>query len=64
MLAQIRREENYHFKIIGLGGVTRPEDFVEMREAGADVVEAVTGAMVNPYLAHEIDERVMADARI
>ncbi len=64
LLAQIRREENYDYRIIGLGGVTRPEDFVEMRAAGADLIESVTGAMVNPYLAHEIDERMTANARV
>lgn len=54
MLDAIRRDEHYAFKLIGLGGVTCPQDFVEMRQAGADAVEAVTGAMVNPFLAQEI----------
>ncbi len=42
--------------IIGCGGVTVPEDFMEYRKRGADVVMTATGAMWNPYLAKEIRE--------
>lgn len=44
------------FAIIGCGGVTIPFDFKEYRDRGADVVMSATGAMWNPYLAHEIRE--------
>ncbi|MEK9161093.1 MAG: diguanylate cyclase, partial [Patescibacteria group bacterium] len=40
----------------GVGGVTRPEDYKEYRDAGADVVMSATGAMWNPYLAKEIKD--------
>ncbi len=43
-------------KIIGVGGVTKPEDYFEYMEAGADAVMSATGAMWNPELAQEIKE--------
>ncbi len=45
-------------KIIGVGGVTKPEDYFEYREAGADAVMSATGAMWNPYLAREIKQKI------
>jgi dihydroorotate dehydrogenase len=45
---------NYTYTIIGVGGVSSPEDFQEYRKAGADIVMSATGAMWNPYLAEEI----------
>lgn len=50
----LRKEKNYNFEIIGVGGVVTPKDFVEYREAGADVVQACAGPMWNPDLAAEI----------
>jgi len=41
-------------KIIGVGGVTKPEDYFEYMDAGADCVMSATGAMWNPELAEEI----------
>lgn len=41
-------------KIIGVGGVTKPQDYFEYMEAGADAVMSATGAMWNPELAQEI----------
>lgn len=45
-------------KIIGVGGVTKPEDYFEYKEAGADAVMSATGAMWNPYLAQEIKQKI------
>ncbi len=42
--------------IIGVGGVTKPEDYFEYINAGADVVQSATGAMWNPELAQEIKQ--------
>lgn len=53
-LKNLREEFNYKFTIIGVGGVTNVEDFIEYKKAGADVVMSATGAMWNPYLAQEI----------
>ncbi|MFA6999898.1 MAG: dihydroorotate oxidase [Candidatus Paceibacterota bacterium] len=53
-LKKIRQELNYKYTIIGVGGVTKKEDFKEYRKAGADIVMSATGAMWNPYLAEEI----------
>lgn len=53
-LAAHREEFGYSYKIIGLGGVLSAADFHEYRQAGADIVMSVTGAMWNPNLAAEI----------
>lgn len=44
--------------IVGVGGVTKPEDYFEYKEAGADVVMSATGAMWNPFLAQEIKQKI------
>lgn len=64
MLDDLRRAGGYTFKLIGLGGVTCAQDFFDMRAAGADVVEAVTGAMVNPLLAQEIETELQRRERV
>jgi len=53
-LKKIRKDLNYKYTIIGVGGVMSPKDFKEYRKAGADIVMSATGAMWNPYLAEEI----------
>lgn len=53
-MKKARDARNGRFIIIGVGGVTVPEDFREYRDAGADVVMSATGSMWNPYLAQEI----------
>lgn len=47
-------DERLTVKIIGVGGVTKAEDYFEYIEAGADVVMSATGAMWNPELAQAI----------
>jgi dihydroorotate dehydrogenase len=54
LLAQYRELFGYDYKILGMGGVLSADDFHEYREAGADFVLSVTGAMWNPNLAAEI----------
>jgi dihydroorotate dehydrogenase len=53
-LKQYGEEFGYGYKIVGIGGVLSAADFHEYREAGADSVMSVTGAMWNPNLAAEI----------
>ena len=53
-LKKIREKLNYSYTIIGVGGVSTSEDFIEYRNRGADIVMSATGAMWNPYLAEEI----------
>lgn len=53
-LRQFREEFGYDYTILGMGGVLSPEDFNAYREAGADFVLSVTGAMWDPYLAQKI----------
>jgi len=57
-LKKLREEFGYSYTIIGVGGVSTPEDFFEYRNAGADIVMSATGAMWNPYLARDIKERL------
>ena len=57
-LKKLREKMRYQYTIIGVGGVTTPDDFFEYRKAGADIVMSATGAMWNPYLAKEIKERL------
>lgn len=51
---ELRQKAGYSFQIIGVGGVMTPADYHAYRQAGADCVQSVTGAMWNPNLAQEI----------
>lgn len=53
-LKKVKDETGANWKIIGVGGVTKKEDYFEFMEAGADCVMSATGAMWNPNLAKEI----------
>lgn len=55
-LKKHREKLNMSYTIIGVGGVTVPEDYDEYRKAGADAVQSATGAMWNPNLARDIKE--------
>ncbi len=51
----LRKAKGYTYEIVGIGGVMTPDNFLEYRDAGADLVQACTGPMWNPNLAHEIE---------
>lgn len=53
-LNKVRKTKGYKFEIVGVGGVTTSKDYFDYKSAGADLVQSATGAMWNPYLAHEI----------
>lgn len=53
-LSKIRKKLKKNFAIVGVGGVMNAKDYFEYRNLGADLVQSATGAMWNPYLAHEI----------
>lgn len=53
----LRAAGNHDFAVVGVGGVTVPEDYHEYIDAGADAVMSATGAMWNPYLAQEIKKK-------
>lgn len=55
-LNNVRKSKGYDFAIIGVGGVMTHLDFMEYKNAGADIVQSATGAMWNPNLAQEIKE--------
>lgn len=57
-LKQIREKLGKNFAIVGVGGVMTPEDYLEYRKAGADLVQSATGAMWNPYLAQDIKKKI------
>jgi dihydroorotate dehydrogenase len=58
-LHALRNELGYTYQIVGVGGVTKPEDYTEYMQAGADAVMSATGAMWNPFLAQQIKEHVL-----
>lgn len=60
-LHRLREELHLSFNIVGVGGVTTPDDYFTYQEAGADTVMTATGAMWNPFLAQEIKEKVLKD---
>ncbi|MDO8496929.1 MAG: tRNA-dihydrouridine synthase [bacterium] len=53
-LKHIKEKNNYSFKIIGVGGVMKKEDYFEYMNEGADAVMSATGAMWDPLFAQEI----------
>lgn len=57
-LDDIRNDNNYKFKIEGVGGVMNVEDYSDYINAGADSVMSATGAMWNPLLAQEIKSKI------
>lgn len=56
-LRTIRKEWQMKFAIIGIGGVTTPEDYEDYINIGADAVQSGSGAMVDPHLAHKLFEK-------
>lgn len=46
-------EEKLNLALIGVGGVTEPQHFQDLLEAGADLAMSATGMMWNPYLAQK-----------
>lgn len=50
-LKKLRQKYNMKFAIVGVGGVTTPQDYHQYRKAGADAVMSATGAIWNPLLA-------------
>lgn len=53
-LKGVRDQNGLDFTIIGVGGVTTPEDYEDFVQTGADAVMSATGAMWNPFLAQDI----------
>ena len=50
-LAHINQRERFNLTLLGMGGVTRPEHFTALHQAGAHVALSATGVMWNPNLA-------------
>lgn len=50
---KIRKEKKFDFVLFGVGGIVLPEDINQYLAAGADIAMSATGAMWNPFLAHE-----------
>lgn len=57
-LTKLRDEMKLNFKVIGVGGVVKPKDYITYMKAGADAVMSGTGSMWNPYLAQEIKKSI------
>lgn len=58
-LKDARDKGKYSFSICGVGGVTTPNDYLEYRRAGADIVMSATGAMWNSNLAIEVKQSTL-----
>jgi dihydroorotate dehydrogenase (NAD+) catalytic subunit len=58
-LDALRKKHALKFEIIGVGGVMKPADFQDYRDAGADVVQSVTAAMWNQNLAAEVKQTLV-----
>ena len=52
-LKRLRDETGLSYNIIGVGGVTTPDDYNQYKAFGADAIMSATGAMWNPLLAQE-----------
>lgn len=50
---QIIAEEKLDLTLIGVGGVTEPQHFHDLLDAGADLAMSATGMMWDPDLAHK-----------
>lgn len=54
-IVEIKNKKGWKdFVVIGVGGVTTPEDYTRYMSLGVDAVQSATGAMWNPRLAMEI----------
>lgn len=58
-LKTLQQKYNKTFTILGVGGVTTPQDFFDYQNLGADVVMSATGAMWDPQLALKIKNRIV-----
>ncbi len=54
---KIIEQENLDLILLATGGITKPEQFQELLDAGADIAMSGTGMMWNPYLAYEYQMR-------
>lgn len=55
-LAELRKEMNKDFMLVGCGGVVSPETFMAHIDAGADFVMCATAALFNPELPVQLAE--------
>jgi dihydroorotate dehydrogenase len=54
-MVEYKKKKNWRdFTIVGVGGVTKPEDYQRYMNIGVNAVQSATGAMWNPNLAMEI----------
>jgi dihydroorotate dehydrogenase (NAD+) catalytic subunit len=53
-MADLRKRFHFQFALIGVGGVSNKETYLDFRNAGADAVMSATGAIWNPFLAQQI----------
>lgn len=51
---QMRDEHSFNYSILASGGVVDAASFLELYRAGADVVQTVSGAFINPFLARDL----------
>lgn len=59
-IATIKKAKNWKdLAIVGVGGVTTPDDYFHYMNLGADAVQSATGAMWKPHLAIDIRQALV-----
>jgi dihydroorotate dehydrogenase (NAD+) catalytic subunit len=57
-LLKLRRDKNYDFAVIGVGGAMTPEHINQYLDLGVDAVQAVTAPMFDPHLAFKFKQQL------
>lgn len=64
IMAYKRRKRWKDFSVVGVGGVTKPEDFQAYMRLGVDAVQSAAGAMWKPNLAVDIRTMVATETYV
>lgn len=60
VIRYLAQKSNKAFPIIGVGGISDPEDAVEKLNAGADLIQVYTGFIYEgPFIARKINKRLL-----
>ena len=60
VIRYLSKKSNGELKIIGVGGISTPEDAIEKLEAGASLVQVYSGMIYEgPYLVKSINKKIL-----
>lgn len=60
VVSQYRKSTGSRFDILGMGGVMNRDDVLDLLNVGADAVQSVSGACLNPRLATDLNATLLA----